>query len=129
MTRHAFREAVERADLDAAIALLAEDVVFRSPAVFKPYEGKEAMGVVLGAVVQVFEDFRYTDQVEDGDTAVLMFSTRVGEKELNGVDILRFDADGKITELTVMVRPLSGLNALLEAMGKKLAEMGVPVNT
>jgi hypothetical protein len=129
MKSDGFRKAAEAKDFAAGEDLFADEVVFRSPAVFKPYEGKEAMGVVLGAVVQVFEDFRYTDQVEDGDTAVLMFSTRVGEKELNGVDILRFDADGEITELTVMVRPLSGLNALLEAMGKKLAEMGVPVNT
>ena len=129
MKSDGFRKAAEAKDFAAAEDLFADEVVFRSPAVFKPYEGKEAMGVVLAAVVQVFEDFRYTDQVEDGDTAVLMFSARVGDKELNGVDILRFDTDGKITELTVMVRPLSGLNALLEAMGKKLAEMGVPVNT
>ena len=58
---------------------------------------------------------------------MLLFEARVGDRELNGVDVLRFDADGKITELMVMVRPLSGLNALVEAMGEKLAEMGVPV--
>ncbi len=129
MKSDGFRNAAEAKDFAAAEEIFADEVVFRSPAVFKPYEGSAAMGVVLGAVVQVFEDFRYTDQVENGDTAVLMFSARIGDRELNGVDILRFDADGKITELMVMVRPLSGLNALVEAMGKKLAEMGAPVNT
>jgi hypothetical protein len=66
MSRHPFREAVERADLDAAVALLAEDVVFRSPAVFKPYEGREAVATILRAVFDVFEDFHYTDEL-DGD--------------------------------------------------------------
>ena len=68
----------------AAEELFAEDVVFRSPVVFKPYEGREAISVLLGAVVQVFEDFRYIDQVETGDAAVLMFEARVGDRELQG---------------------------------------------
>jgi ketosteroid isomerase-like protein len=123
----AFRQAAESKDFSAAEGLFSDDVVFRSPAVFKPYEGKEAMGMVLAAVVEVFEDFRYTDQIETGDTAALIFEARVGDRELNGVDVLRFDAEGRITELMVMVRPMSGLNALVEAMGAKLAEMGVPV--
>jgi hypothetical protein len=74
----------------------------------------------LGAVVQVFEDFRYTDQVETGETAVLAFSARVGDRELDGIDLLRFDADGRIDELAVYVRPISGVNALAEAMRGKL---------
>ena len=65
--------------------------------------------VLLGAVVQVFEDFRYVDQVEGDDRAVLIFEARVGDRELQGVDILRFDDDGRVSELTVMVRPMSGL--------------------
>ena len=104
--------------------LFAEDVSFRSPVVFKPYEGREAISMLLGAVVEVFEDFRYTDQVESGDTAVLIFEARVGDRELNGVDILRFDADDRIVELMVMVRPMSGVQALAEAMQTKLAGAG-----
>ena len=73
---------------------------------------RRAASVLLGAVVQVFEDFRYLEQVETGDTAVLMFEARVGDRELQGVDILRFDDDGLIAELTVMVRPMSGMHAL-----------------
>ena len=123
MKSDAFKAAAENKDFAAAEDLFSDDVVFRSPVVFKPYEGKQAIATLLGAVVQVFEDFRYTDQVETGDTATLLFEARVGDKALNGVDVLRFDSDGKISELMVMVRPLSGVNALGEAMGAKLAEL------
>ena len=126
MKSDAFRKAAESKDFASADELFSDSVVFRSPAVFKPYEGKQAMGAVLAAVAQIFEDFRYTDQIEDGETATLLFEARVGDRELNGVDVLRFDGEGKINELMVMIRPLSGLNALVEAMGKKLEEMGVP---
>jgi hypothetical protein len=116
----AFKAAAESKDFSAADELFVEEPRFVSPAVFKPYEGRDAMRAVLGAVVQVFEDFRYTDQIEDGDTAILIFEARVGERELNGVDILRFDPDGKIRELMVMIRPLSALNAVVEGMAEKL---------
>ena len=121
MKSDAFRRAAEEKDFSAGAELFAPDVVFRSPAVFKPYEGIEALGVVLGNVVEVFEDFRYLDQVETGDTAVLVFEARVGDKQLTGVDVLRFDQDGLIKEMMVMVRPASGLMALGEEMGRRLA--------
>jgi hypothetical protein len=120
MKSDAFRRAAEAKDFSAGAELFSPDVVFRSPAVFKPYEGIEALGVVLGNVVEVFEDFRYVDQVETGDTAVLVFEARVGDKELSGVDILRFDEDGLIGEMMVMVRPASGLMALGEEMGRRM---------
>ena len=78
MSRHAFREAVERADMDAAVALLAEDVVFRSPAVFKPYEGRETVATILRTVFGVFEDFRYTDELDGDGVHGLLFEARVG---------------------------------------------------
>jgi len=118
-----FRAAAESKDFSRIQELAAEDVVFRSPVVFKPYEGLDAVAFVLSGVVQVFEDFRYVDQVETGSTAVLVFQARVGDRELDGVDILRFDDDGQITELVVMVRPMSGINALAEAMQRKLSEL------
>ena len=75
-------------------------------------------------MVQVFEDFRYLEQVETGDAAVLMFEARVGDKQLQGVDILKFNDDGRIGEMTVMVRPMSGMHALAEAMQKMLEAAG-----
>jgi SnoaL-like protein len=116
-----FRAAAEGKDFSAIDELFSEQVSFRSPVVFAPYEGREAIGMILGAVGEVFEDFRYTDQVESGDTAVLVFEARVGDRELNGVDILRFGADDRIDELMVMVRPMSGMNALAGAMQERLA--------
>ena len=125
---HPFRRAVEARDADALVALLAHDVVFRSPVVFKPYEGRDAVALLLGAVSQVFEDFRYTDQVESGDSATLIFSARVGDRELDGIDYLEFGDDGRITSMSVFIRPMSGVNALAEAMAKKLEEAGASAN-
>jgi hypothetical protein len=123
----AFKAAVLSGDEAALADVLAEDVVFRSPAVYKPYEGREATTLVLRAVSRVFEDFRYDDRFTGDDGDVLLFSTRVGDRELNGIDLLRFDDDGKVRELTVMIRPLSGLTALVEAMARELERLGVPV--
>ena len=120
MRSDAFRAAAEAKDFAAGEDLFAPDVTFCSPVVYKPYEGREALKLLLGAVVQVFEDFRYLEQVETGDTAVLQFEARVGDKSLQGVDILKFGADDRITELTVMVRPMSGVHALAEAMQRML---------
>ena len=119
-----FRAAAEAKDFSDIDDLLAEDIVFRSPAVFKPYEGRDMVKAILGTVVKVFEDFRYLDQVEGDDRAVLIFEARVGDRDLQGVDILRFDDEGRVSELTVMVRPMSGLNALAEEMGRRLQAAG-----
>ena len=124
MRSDAFREAAEAKDFSRIDELFAPDARFRSPVVFKPYEGRDAIGVILGAVVRVFEDFRYVDQVETGDTAVLVFEARVGDRELQGVDILRFGDDGRIAELIVMVRPMSGMQALGERLRELLEGAG-----
>jgi ketosteroid isomerase-like protein len=120
-----FRAAAESKDFSQLEELTAEDVTFRSPVVFKPYEGRQALTALLSAVVQVFEDFRYVEQVESGRSAVLVFKARVGERELDGVDVLSFDEQGRVVELMVMVRPMSGVQALAEAMQRKLEEAGV----
>jgi ketosteroid isomerase-like protein len=122
---HPFRAAVEREDIDAAVALLADDVVFRSPAVFKPYRGKETVTTILRTVFGVFEDFRYTDELAGDGVHTLIFEARVGDRELQGLDLIRSASDGRITEFTVMIRPASGLMALAEHMGPALASAGV----
>jgi hypothetical protein len=116
-----FRAAAESKDFSAFEEIFADEVSFRSPAVFKPYEGRDAVAMLLATVVEVFEDFSYTDQVEMPGTAVLAFSARVGDRVLDGIDLLRFDDHGKVCEMAVYIRPLSGLNALAEAMRGKLA--------
>jgi hypothetical protein len=124
MSSDAFRAAVERNDLAALAEILAEDVGFRSPAVFEPYSGRETVMLILSAAASVFEDFRYTDQLDTGTTSVLAFSARIGDRALEGIDLLRFGDDGRVSELAVYIRPLSGLNALATAMGRLLEERG-----
>ena len=123
---HPFRAAIEAGDHETAIAMLHDDVVFRSPVVHRPYEGKATTAHILRHVVEVFEDFRYVDQVVEGDRAVLFFAAHVGDRDLEGIDSLTFDADGRITAFTVMVRPLSGLIPLAQAMQARLEADPVP---
>lgn len=124
MKSDAFRRAAEAKDFSAIDELFDEDAVFRSPVVYKPYEGRDAIKVLLGAIVQVFEDFRYLEHVESGDAAVLMFEARVGDREVQGVDILRFGGDDRIVQMTVMLRPASGLMAVGERMKQLLEGAG-----
>jgi hypothetical protein len=125
MGHEAFREAVEREDLGAMVDALAPDVVFHSPITFKPFEGKEAVSTLLGVVSRTFEDFRYTDELDGDGVKALVFQARVGDRQVEGLDLLRFDAEGLIEDFTVMVRPLSAAMALAEAVGKGLQEAGV----
>jgi hypothetical protein len=125
MKSDAFRAAAEAKDFKAAEGLFSEDVVFRSPFVFRPYPGLDALRFILTNVAEIFEDFVYIEHVENGDTAVLMFEARVGDRKLQGVDILKFGDDGLIDEMTVMVRPMTGLQAVADEMGKRLEALGV----
>jgi SnoaL-like domain len=124
MLSDAFRAAAEAKDLSRLDELFAEDAVLRSPVVYHPHEGREAIAIVLGAVLSVFEDFRYTAQLESDDKAVLVFEARVGDREVQGVDMLTFGPDGRAVELTVMVRPMSGMHALFERMRELLEATG-----
>lgn len=124
MLSDAFTSAVESWDRDAIRAALADEVTFRSPVVFKPYEGRDATLAVLDAVSRVFEDFTYIDRIEGARTAALIFRAQVGDREVEGLDHLTFDDEGRITELRVMVRPMTGMQALAEAMQRRLEALG-----
>ncbi len=117
---HPFGRAIEADDEAAALATLAEDVVFRSPAVYKPYQGKEQVEQLLRLVATVFENFRYTNEWRDGRTTILFFEANVGDRELQGVDILEENEAGEIAAFTVMIRPLSGLQAVAAAISVRL---------
>jgi SnoaL-like domain len=121
---HPFRAAIEAQDIEAALALLAENVVFRSPVVFKPYHGREAVAPLLLAVSRVFEDFRYVREIGASGARdhALVFSARIGDRELEGCDFLHANEDGLIDDFCVMVRPLSGALALAEAMKAELED-------
>ncbi|MGY4638588.1 nuclear transport factor 2 family protein [Pseudomonas sp. P7548] len=110
-------------DLKSLPELLAADAVFRSPMAHTPYPGAPVVSMILNTVIKVFEDFTYHRELATGDglSVVLEFSARVGDKQLKGIDLIRFNEQGQIIEFEVMVRPLSGLQALGEEMGRRLA--------
>ena len=118
---HAFRRAAETKDLDLLRETLAEDVVLHSPILFKGFEGRDMTMVVLANVIQVFEDFRYLDEVHGDGTVILRFAATVaGKLEIDGIDYLTLDADGRVTELTVFLRPLKAVQRFNELMVARL---------
>lgn len=112
-------------DLHALPELLHEQAVFRSPMAHPPYPGAPMVNLILNTVVKVFEEFTYHRELisEDGLSVVLEFSAQVAGRELKGIDLIRFDEDGKIVEFEVMIRPMSGLQALGDEMGRRLAPL------
>jgi hypothetical protein len=117
-----FREAVDARDMSKVMTLLAPDVEFLSPVSFEPYRGRELVGWILASVATVFEDFHYVDQLEMGSHSMLKFRARVGDRLAEGVDLIELNGDGQVKKLSVMVRPLSALQALGERMAARFAE-------
>lgn len=130
-----FRKAVEDRDLEAAASVLAPDIKLFSPVKFTPFEGVEMVRGLLGVLFRTFEDFRYVGSLEgeaeigrDGETAdshILIFRTKVAGKEIHGIDLLQLDDEGLIKEFTVMVRPLSAVLALRDAVFAGLVADGL----
>lgn len=123
---HRFRQAVEHRDLEAMAQLLAPDVTFYSPVKFTPFVGADMVRGLLGVLLRTFEDFRYVGQLqgqaeigqdgEQADSHILIFRATVAGKQIHGIDLLQFDDEGRIKEFTVMVRPLSAVTTLSEAV-------------
>ena len=125
-----FRAAVESGSLDQARELFREDATFRSPVVFKPYRGRERVLSVLAAaerVLGVGGSFRYVHQLEDAHdrVAILEFVTEVDGKEVEGIDKLTFDGEGRIAELKVMLRPASAIQAVGARMAEEFQQAGL----
>ena len=117
-----WHEMIRTGNLSALPELLDAQAVFRSPMAHTPYPGAPVVSMILNTVFEVFQDFEYHRELAtaDGLNVILEFSAKVGTKELKGIDMIRFDEQGKIVEFEVMVRPLSGLQALGEEMGRRL---------
>jgi 2,4-dienoyl-CoA reductase (NADPH2) len=118
-----WHDIVKNGDMAGLSEILAPKVVFRSPIAHAPYPGAQVVQLILSNVFEVFTDFAYHREFAsaDGLNAVLEFSAKVGDKEIKGIDMIRFNLEGQIVDFEVMVRPMSGLQALGEAMGKRLA--------
>jgi len=122
MGKGAFRSAVEAGQIDDMIDAFTEGAVLHSPVSFNPIVGSLAIRSLLTVLLEVFQDFRYTDQLDSNDgTRGLIFRARIGDRDLEGLDLLRFDESDKICDLTVMVRPRSAIEALRLEVGTRLA--------
>lgn len=100
---------------------LAADVTFRSPAVFHAYHGVGTVLPVLLAARRVLADIQYRARLTDGDRSVYFFEATVHGFTIEGIDSVVTDVDGRISELTVMIRPLKGLQRVVEEMGRVLS--------
>ncbi len=119
-----WHEFVRRRDMSELHTIVHPDANFRSPMAFAPYQSAAALILVISTVMNVFEDFEYQREFATGDglSVVLEFSARIADKSLKGVDIIRFDADGKIVEFEVMVRPLVSLQLLGAEMAARIGD-------
>jgi hypothetical protein len=115
---------VDSRDAAGLPALIAEDAVFRSPAVHSPQEGRDTgVGYLTAAFTVLGPNLTYEREWLASDSAVLQFRTVVGGMDVSGVDIITWDADGQIVDFTVMVRPVKALDAVIEHMGAELMRM------
>lgn len=121
----AWHKMMAEKNLSGLPELVNPDAVFRSPMVYKPYESAQAVVLILNTAFSVFENFTYHREFasDDGLSVTLEFSANVGDKQLKGIDMMQFDADGKIVEFEVMIRPMSGLQALAQEIGARLAHL------
>lgn len=118
---NAFRAAVEAADPDAMRAALHDDVVLHSPIAYEPFRGGAVVGRLLEVLLEhVFEGFVYTDQLAGDGTHALVFRARIGDRDVQGIDLLRYRG-GVIHDFTVLVRPMSAMTALRDAVAPHYA--------
>ena len=117
---HPFRSAVEAMDLDAVAATLRDDVVLHSPILFRPFEGRDIALQVLTHVAATLEGLTYVDELHGERSVALRFTARVEDRELEGIDYLDLDEDGKVAKLTVFMRPMSALTRFNERMAERL---------
>jgi hypothetical protein len=117
---HPFRRAAEAKDVDLMTETLREDVVLHSPILFRGFEGREVVGQVLTHVAATLEDLHYVDELAGEGTVALRFKARVEELELEGIDFLELDDEGRVKELTVFMRPMSALTRFNERMAERL---------
>lgn len=120
-----WHDMVAAQDLGALRAITHPDAVFRSPVAHKAYHSAEAVVLAVSTAASVFSDFAYHREAAtaDGLSVVLEFSAKVADKSVKGIDFIRFDEDGRIVDFEVMMRPLSGVQAMAEEMGQRLAAL------
>ena len=123
---HKWHEVVGSDDLSLLDKIIAEDAVFSSPVVFTPMEGKQITMMYLHAAGDSFnmEKFKYTKEIHDGMDSVLEFETYIDDISVNGVDMIEWNEDGKITNFKVMIRPFKAVQKVQEKMVEALKSLG-----
>ncbi|WDD97292.1 nuclear transport factor 2 family protein [Thalassomonas actiniarum] len=119
-----WHDVVKHQDMALLNDILADEVEFHSPTVWKPKEGKQITAYILKTVMGIFQDFTYHRQFISGNSVVLEFSAMVAGKNIKGIDMIRWNEQGKIEHFEVMLRPLNGLQAMLEIMTADLQKAG-----
>jgi SnoaL-like domain len=120
-TKLALRTAMEARDLAGALDAFTADAVVRSPLTGRlTFNGREQIGAVLQVILDVFDDFRYTDELQSGDGAVLVATARLAGTDIEMVDHMRLDGNGKIRELTVFFRPVPAIAVAMRLIGAGL---------
>jgi len=119
----AWHRLVRERDIAGLDSLLADDVVFHSPVVHTPQRGKPVTTQYLSAAFHVFfnDSFRYVRELAGSHDAILEFKVEIDGIEVNGVDMMAWNDDGRITEFKVMLRPLKAINLIHQKMGEMLA--------
>ncbi len=119
-----WHQVVSNKDFKLLNSILAENVEFHSPTVWQPKQGRQITAYILKTVIGIFEDFSYHREFIDGDSVALEFSAKVGDKQIKGVDLIRWNEQGQIEHFEVLIRPLNGLQAMLELMTAELQKAG-----
>jgi len=124
---HPFIEAFLARDLAAMGEAVTPDVVLNSPILTTPFRGREAVMELFEAVIDTLEDIRYTADLADDDTRIMVFRSRIaGKVEAESVDVMRFAEDGRVREFTIMFRPLVATTTLAAELGRRLGARRAP---
>jgi SnoaL-like domain len=118
---HAFPTAIASRDARALIDTLAPDVVLHSAVTRFPFEGRDLVADTYRSVLESFEEIRIVDEFENGDTVAFFWDGRIGGRPVLGADRVRLDSEGRVREITVVGRPMSGVATFLTEIGFRLA--------
>jgi hypothetical protein len=119
-----WHKAVANKDAGLLGDLLDENVEFHSPTVWKPKTGREVVLFILMNVSEVFQDFRYHREWEDGNDIALEFSATVRDCNIKGIDLIKWNDEGKIIHFEVLIRPMNGLQEMFEEMSARVKKAG-----
>ena len=119
-----WHQVIENKDMKLLREILDENVEFHSPTLWEPKRGRDITQYILKMVIDIFQDFEYQRQWVDGNNLALEFSARVDDKNIKGIDLIRWNVEGKIVHFEVMMRPINGLQLMFQKMTEHLQQAG-----